>query len=122
MNTNQLIITGNLVNAPELKYTEDGTPVASACIANNESYTTERGQEKQITTFIDLSVWGKSAGTFSQLTKKGTHIFVEGQLRRNDWEKDGQRYSKHFIRVSRWQFTQFPEKTEKAAIKTANNE
>ena len=107
MNVNRIIISGNLVANPTSRETHSGTPVASATLANNEFFTNERGERQQITTFVDVIVWGKSGDNFASLAKKGQEIIIEGQLRRNDWEsEDGQRHSKHFVKAESWQFTQ----------------
>ena len=107
MNINHIIITGNLVANPALRETNSGTPVACATIANNEFFNDGRGERQQVTTFVDVTVWGKSGENFASLAKKGQEIIIEGQLRRNDWEsEDGQRHSKHFLKAESWQFTQ----------------
>ena len=119
MNINRIIITGNLVANPTLRETDSGTPVASATIANNESYTDGEGERQEVTTFADVTVWGKSGESFASLAKKGQEVIIEGQLRRNDWESnDGQKHSKHFIKAESWQFTQYrrqEESTENAS-------
>jgi single-strand DNA-binding protein len=107
MNINHIIISGNLVANPTLRETNAGTSVTSAALANNEFFNDERGERQQITTFVDVIVWGKSGENFASLAKKGQEIIIEGQLRRNDWEsEDGQRHSKHFVKAESWQFTQ----------------
>ena len=107
MNINHIIITGNLVANPALRETNTGTAVATATIANNEFFSDGQGERQQVTTFVDVTVWGKSGENFASLVKKGQEIIIEGQLRRNDWEsEDGQRHSKHFLKAESWQFTQ----------------
>jgi single-strand DNA-binding protein len=107
MNINHIIITGNLVANPALRETNTGTPVATATIANNEFFNDDKGERQQVTTLVDVTVWGTSGENFASLVKKGQEIIIEGQLRRNDWEsEDGQRHSKHFLKVESWQFTQ----------------
>ena len=107
MNINHIIITGNLVANPALRETNTGTAVATATIANNEFFSDGQGERQQVTTFVDVTVWGKSSENFASLAKKGQEIIIEGQLRRNDWEsEDGQRHSKHFLKAESWQFTQ----------------
>ena len=81
MNINRIIITGNLVANPSLRETDSGTPVASATIANNESYTDGEGERQEVTTFVDVTVWGKSAENFAALAEKGQEIIIEAQLR-----------------------------------------
>ena len=108
MNINRIIITGNLVANPSLRETNARTPVASATIANNEFFNDGEGERQQITTFVDVTVWGKSGENFASLAKKGQEVIIEGQLRRNDWEsEDGQKHSKHFVKAENWQFTQY---------------
>jgi single-strand DNA-binding protein len=106
MNINRIIISGNLVANPTLRETNSGTPVASATIANNEFFNDGDGRRQQVTTFVDVTVWGKSGENFAALAKKGQEIIVEAQLRRNDWEsEDGQKHSKHYLNAESWQFT-----------------
>jgi hypothetical protein len=70
MNINRIIITGNLVADPTLRNTS-GTPVASATIANNKFYNDGEGERQQVTTFVDVTVWGKPVENFTKLAKKG---------------------------------------------------
>src|SRR5262245_49556833 len=58
MNINRIIISGNLVANPTLRETTSGTPVASATIANNEFFNDGDGPRQQVTTFVDVTVWG----------------------------------------------------------------
>jgi single-strand DNA-binding protein len=121
MNINRIIITGNLVANPTLRETNSGTPVASATIANNEFFSDADGERQQVTTFVDVTVWGKSAENFGSLAQKGQEVIIEGQLRRNDWEtEDGQKHSKHFVKAESWQFTQAKAKRHRKP-KTTNN-
>ena len=122
MNINRIIISGNLVANPTLRETNSGTPVASATIANNEFFNDGEGERQQITTFVDVTVWGKSAENFASLAKKGQEVIIEGQLRRNDWEtEDGQKHSKHFLKAENWQFTQYRRQEESTEV-TAEKE
>lgn len=79
MNINR-IISGNLVANPTLRETNSGTPVALATIANNEFFNDSEGEPQQVTTFVDVTVWGKSGENFAALAKKGQEIIVEAQL------------------------------------------
>ena len=120
MNINHIIITGNLVANPSLRETNAGTAVATATIANNEFFSDGQGERQQVTTFVDVTVWGKSGENFASLAKKGQEIIIEGQLRRNDWEsEDGQRHSKHFLKTESWQFTQSKAKEAPQASTTS---
>jgi single-strand DNA-binding protein len=117
MSINRIIISGNLVANPTLRETNSGTLVASVTIANNEFFNDGEGERQQVTTFVDVTVWGKSGENFASLAKKGQEVVIEGQLRRNDWEsEDGQKHSKHFLRAENWQFTQYRRQEESTEV------
>jgi len=108
MNLNKALFVGNLTANPELIYTPKGTPVVNASLAVNEFYTAEDGERQQITTFIDVKVWGPSAENFAKLAKKGQEILIDGSIRQDTWEdkESGQKRSKLYVRADGWQFTQ----------------
>ena len=96
MNLNKALFVGNLTANPELIHTPKGTAVVNASLAVNEFYTAEDGERQQITTYIDVKVWGPSAENFAKLAKKGQEILIDGSIRQDTWEdKDsGQKRSK----------------------------
>ncbi|MGE5300480.1 MAG: single-stranded DNA-binding protein [Acidobacteriota bacterium] len=90
---NKVILIGNLTKDPELRYTPQGTPVATFRLAINYSY--KQGDEwKKETTFIDIVVFGKQAENCGQYLNKGSQALVEGRLQERRWEADGQQKSK----------------------------
>jgi single-strand DNA-binding protein len=117
MNINRITISGNLVADPTFRETNSGPPVASVTIANNESFNDGEGERQQVTTFVDVTVWGKSGENFAFLAKRGQEVIIEGQLRRNDREsEDGQKHSKRFLRAGNWQFTQYRRQEESTEV------
>jgi single-strand DNA-binding protein len=108
MNLNDIKIVGNAVRDPELTRLPKGTPVANVSLGVNENYAVD-GERKQITTFVDVKVFGASAENIAKLVHKGQEIFVEGALRQDQWEdkETGQKRSRLFIRANDWQFTQY---------------
>jgi len=85
---NRVILIGNLTRDPELRYTPDGTPVASFTIAVNRAFTTRQGEREA--DFIPVVVWRKRAETCSEYLAKGSQVAVEGRLQiRNYEDKDG---------------------------------
>ncbi len=112
MNINKFLITGNLTEDPELRFTPSGKPVVSASIANNEHYTDAQGEEKKVTTFVNLQIWGKPAENFGNLVKKGQEIFVDGKLRMDEWtdKQTNTRRTRLYLLVENWQFTQYRRK------------
>lgn len=93
---NRIILIGNLTKDPELRYTPQGTPVASFRIAVNSKYK-QSDEMKQETLFIDIVVFGKQADSCSQYLNKGSSVLVEGRLQERRWESDGQQRSKHEV-------------------------
>src|ERR1700693_4540570 len=114
MNINKFLITGNLTEDHELRFTPSGKPVVSASIANNEHYTDAQGEEKKVTTFVNLQIWGKPAENFGNLVKKGQEIFEEGKLRMDEWtdKQTNNRRTRLYLLVENWQFTQYRRKEE----------
>jgi single-strand DNA-binding protein len=90
---NKVILIGNLTRDPELRYTPQGTAVATFRLAVNSNYKSG-GDGKKETLFIDVVVFGKQAEPCSQYLSKGRPALVEGRLQEGRWEKDGQQHSK----------------------------
>lgn len=90
---NKIILIGNLTKDPELRYTPQGTPVASFRIAVNYRYK-QSDEIKQETMFIDNVVFGRQAETCSKYLNKGSAVLVEGRLQERRWESNGQQKSK----------------------------
>ncbi len=90
---NRVILVGNLTKDPELRYSPQGTPVATMRIAVNSRV--KQGEEfKDETLFIDTIVFGKQAESVTQYLSKGRGVLVEGRLRERRWEYEGQQRSK----------------------------
>jgi len=90
---NKIILIGNLTKDPELRYTPQGTPVASFRLAVNYRYK-QADEAKQETMFIDNVVFGKQAESCSKYLNKGSSVLVEGRLQERRWESNGQQKSK----------------------------
>lgn len=97
-NTNVVVLTGNLVKDAETR-DAGSTKVTQLTIACNENV--KKGDNwEQYANFFDLTWFGgKRAETLSQYLKKGQRIAVEGRLRQDRWEKDGQKQSRIVVRV-----------------------
>ncbi len=89
MSFNKIIVVGNLGRDPELRYTPQGTPVTSFSLATNERET--RGGEKvDVTTWFDVTLFGRQAEVASQYLAKGKQVYVEGRFRSEEWtDRDG---------------------------------
>jgi single-strand DNA-binding protein len=101
---NKVLLMGNLTRDPEVKYTPKGTAVCDLGIAINDSYKAQDGTIKETVTYVDVEVWGRTAENCKQYLTKGRPVFVEGQLKLDQWEQDGQKKSKLKVRADRVQF------------------
>ena len=93
MDINHVVLVGRLTRDAELRYTNSGNAVANISLAIN---TRRRRDDQWVDEahFFDAVVWGKTAESLSPYLTKGKQIGLEGELRQNRWEQDGQRRSK----------------------------
>jgi single-strand DNA-binding protein len=90
---NRVQVTGRLTRDVELRYIPSGAAVAEIGVAINERVK-RHDQWVDETTFADVTVWGKQAEMMSERLSKGSAVTIEGRLRLDTWEKDGQKRSK----------------------------
>ena len=86
---NKCIILGNLGADPELRYTQNQTPVASINIATTEYSTDASGQRQEKTEWHKVVLWAKMAENAAKYLSRGRSVYVEGRLQTRMWEKDG---------------------------------
>jgi len=104
-NLNKVLLMGNLTRDPELRYTNSNQAVCNIGLAINRQWTNKQTNEKQQeTTFIDCEAWGKSAETINQYLRKGNPVYLEGRLKLDQWENNGEKRSKVKIVVENFQF------------------
>ena len=88
---NRIVLMGNLAADPELRYTPQGSAVATFRIAVNRAYRDAEGELKEDTQFFTVVSWGKTAELCTQYLNKGRGALVEGRLNVRDYEKEGER-------------------------------
>ena len=96
---NHVVLVGNLTRNAELKYTNSGMAISTFGIAVNM----RRKKDEQWVDeahFFDIEYFGKGAEAVNQYLVKGKQVGVEGSLRQDRWEKDGQARSKVKITAS----------------------
>ena len=103
-NFNKVILVGNLTKDPEVRYIPSGTAVGDFSIAINRKYKGSDGAEQEETCFVDITVWGRQAETCGEYLRKGSSVLVEGRLKLDRWEKDGQKHSRLGVVADRVQF------------------
>ncbi|TWT74664.1 Single-stranded DNA-binding protein [Posidoniimonas polymericola] len=90
---NRVILVGNLTRDPELRYIPSGTAVAEIGLAVNDRVK-KGDQWVDETTFVDVTLWSRTAEVANEYLSKGAPVLIEGRLKLDTWEKDGQKRSK----------------------------
>ena len=103
-NLNKVMLIGNLTRDPQLSYLPSQTPVVEFGLAISRRYKKQDGSQGEETTFVDCQMFGKRAEVINQYVKKGNPLFVEGRLKFDSWEKDGQKRSKLRVFVENFEF------------------
>lgn len=70
-------------------YTQNGKARLNISIAVNDGYG-----DNQYTSYFDVVIWGKTAENIKQYLGKGKQLCINGRLRQDRWEKDGQKNSR----------------------------
>jgi single-strand DNA-binding protein len=91
---NRVILMGNLTRDIELRYTQSGLAVTDIGLAVNDRRKNQAGEWVEEATFVDVTLWGRTAEIASEYLSKGSPAFVEGRLKYDTWETDGQKRSK----------------------------
>lgn len=103
-NLNRVFLMGNLTRDVELKSIPSGQQVANLGLAINRRWRDQSGQDREEVTYVDCEAWGKTAETMAKYLAKGRPVFIEGRLKLDQWEKEGQKFSKLRIVVEEFQF------------------
>lgn len=113
---NSVHLIGNLTRDPEVRYTPKGTAVADIGIAVNRKYKADNGEWRDDVTFIDVTLWGKTAEFAGEYGKKGRSVFVDGRLQIETWDdkQSGQKRSKLKVVADSFQLLSGKEKSEDA--------
>jgi len=94
---NKVILVGNLTRDPEVRYTPGGTAVCDISLAVNSNWTDRKTNErKEEVTFIDVTLWGRTAEIAGEYLTKGRPVLIEGRLQQDRWDdkETGQKRSK----------------------------
>ena len=86
---NKVMLVGHLGSDVDLRHTADGQSYARVNLATTETSGKSEAR-KEYTEWHRLRFWGRQAEIADQYLRKGSRVFVEGSLRTNKWEKDGQ--------------------------------
>ena len=96
---NKVILVGNLGQDPEVKYTAGGAAVTTLSIATSDSWKDkETGEDQERTEWHRVVLWRRLAEIAGEYLKKGSKVYIEGQLQTRKWEQEGQtRYTTEIV-------------------------
>ena len=97
---NKAILVANLGRDPELRHTQDGTPVANLSVATSQSWSDKHsGERREKTEWHRVTVWGKLAEIADKYCVKGTKVYLEGAIETRKWQdQSGQdRYTTEIV-------------------------
>ena len=100
---NHVVLVGRLTKDLELRYIAGtGTPVANFVLAVDREFAGKDGKKE--TDFLNIQVWGKSAENCANYIGKGSLVAVQGSIRIEKYEKDGERRTFTKINANKVQF------------------
>ena len=93
---NRVILIGNVTRDIELRWVSGGgMAVTTLGLAVNDRRKNAAGEWIEETTFVDVTLWGRTAEVASEYLSKGSPVFIEGRLKLDSWEgNDGQKRTK----------------------------
>lgn len=97
---NKAIILGNLGRDPETRYSQAGNPITNFSVATSEKWKDKQtGQMQESTEWHNCVCFGRTAEIAGEYLRKGSKVYIEGQLKTSSWEKDGQKFYRTEINV-----------------------
>jgi single-strand DNA-binding protein len=103
-NMNRVFLAGNLTRDPEIRYTQAGKAIADLNLAINRRYKTASGEFKEDVCFVNIVAWERQAELAGEYLRKGSAVLVEGSLRLDQWEANGEKRSRLRVVADRIQF------------------
>jgi len=97
---NTVMLSGNLVRDPELRYVSGSIAVVTVTVATSRKFTRSDGTKDEETTFVRCEAWDTAAENIAENFRKGEAVLVEGQLKNDSWEKDGVKHNSYKVRIN----------------------
>ncbi len=94
---NKVQLIGNLGKDPEIRFTPEGKQVATFSMAVNRTFKNKEGESIDDTQWFNIEAWTGLAKVVEDHLKTGDRIYIEGRLKTESYEKDGE--TKYFTKV-----------------------
>ena len=94
---NKVILIGNMTRDPQVRYTPGGMAVSDIGLAVNRTwFDKQTNQKKEDVTFVEVTLWGRTAEIAGEYLTKGRQVLIEGRLQLDSWDdkETGQKRSK----------------------------
>ncbi len=104
---NKVILVGRLGSEPSVRAVGSSN-VCSFNLATSERWKDKSGEQKEVTEWHSIEIWDKLADIASKYLKKGSMVYLEGKIRTEKYEKDGQTKYSVKIRVSEMKMLDMP--------------
>lgn len=89
---NRTVLVGRVAKDLILRYTPKGTAVLDAVIATNERIPIANSENyREEVSYFDVTMWARQAEVMAEYCKKGSQVLIEGRLKQDRWEQDGQK-------------------------------
>ena len=90
---NKVILVGNLGRDPETRYMPSGGAVTNVSVATSKSWRDrDSGEQKERTEWHRVVFFNRLAEIANEYLKRGSKVYVEGELRTREWEREGQKH------------------------------
>ena len=101
---NKVILVGNLGKDPEIRHMQSGDKVASFSLATTESWRDKAtGERKDKTEWHDVVIFNEGLAKVAEsYLRKGSKVYIEGQLQTREWEQDGQKRRRSEVVLQRF--------------------
>ena len=100
---NRIELTGNIAKPAKTRQAGEAT-VTRARLIHNESIQRDGRDDLELLTAVEIEIWGRRGKAFEEHVSTKSPVYIEGQLQLSEWEQDGERRFRFFVRVTNWQF------------------
>jgi single-stranded DNA-binding protein len=100
---NRIELTGNIAKPAKTHQAGEAT-VTRARLIHNESIQRDARDKLELLTAVEIEIWGRRGKAFEKHVTTKSPVYIEGQLQLSEWEQDGERHFRLFVRVTDWQF------------------
>jgi single-strand DNA-binding protein len=107
---NRIQLIGHLGKDPEVRFTSTGKKVCTFSLAVSRRWKTSTGEDKETTDWFNVEAWGRLGEICKQYLHKGRLVFLEGQLRTDRYEREGE--TRYFTKVIASQMQMLDRKAE----------